>query len=129
MAIVAMLILAGTSVLGGFALGLVVFFWVLTEIGRRDLPPGLAGTGMRFGVPLLAAAVVFAVARSDRATLARWSREISSADFGWVLGTIVVIALGWLSTSGIVTMAIVAAAVLALGLAQQHHRTQMLAAA
>ncbi len=61
MAIVAMLILAGTSVLGGFALGLVVFFWVLTEVGRRDLPPGLAGTGMRFGVPLLAAAVVFAI--------------------------------------------------------------------
>lgn len=75
------------------------------------------------------AAIVFLVARSTQPVLQRWSREISMADIGWVIGTAVVIALGWLSTSGAVVMAIVGAAVLALGLAQQHFRSAMVAQA
>ncbi len=73
------------------------------------------------------ASIVFLVSRSTRPTLQRWSREISQGDFGWVLGTVVVIALGWLSTNGAIIMAVIAAAVLALGLAQHHFRRQMIA--
>ena len=73
------------------------------------------------------AAAVYTISRSSRPTLARWSREVSQADFGWVVGTIAVIALGWLSTNGAILMAGIALAVLALGLAQHHFRRAMLA--
>ncbi len=78
------------------------------------------------GAGLLAfAAAVFLVARSSRPTLARWSLEISLADIGWVLGTVAVIALGWLSTTGAIVMAIVGAAVGVLGTLQLTSRAKM----
>ena len=73
------------------------------------------------------AGIVFLVARSSQPVLQRWSREISLGDIGWVVGTIVVIALGLLSTSGAIIMGVIGVAVLALGLAQHHFRTTMLA--
>ncbi len=73
------------------------------------------------------AGIVFAVSRSSQPVLQRWSREISQADLGWVAGTVVVIALGWLSTTGAIIMGIVALAVLGLGLAQARFRSAMIA--
>ncbi len=52
--IVAMMILAGSSGLGGFSLGLVAAAWLASELGRRELPPGRAGALQRWGIPLAA---------------------------------------------------------------------------
>ena len=70
--ILSLLVLAGTSRLGGYALGLVVFVWGLSETGRRELPTTLAGRAIRYGVPLVAAVVVFAI-----------EVAISFDGFGW----------------------------------------------
>jgi hypothetical protein len=79
------------------------------------------------GAGLLGFAVmVFLIARSPQPMLQRWSREISQADVGWVLGTIAVILLGWLSTSGAIIMAVIASAVLGLGIAQHLFRRDMI---
>jgi len=59
--IIGMLVVAGTSRLGGYALGLVAAAWALSEVGRRDLPAGPSGRAIRLGVPLLVGAVVFAI--------------------------------------------------------------------
>jgi len=59
--IISMLILAGTSTLGGYALGLLAAFWASAEVGRRDRSEGWMGLALRWGVPLLAAIVVFVV--------------------------------------------------------------------
>lgn len=72
------------------------------------------------------AAAVFFVARSSQPTLQRWSRDISQGDIAWVLGTVVVIALGWLSTTGVIIMAVTSAAVLALGITQLNQRRKMI---
>ena len=57
--IISMLIIAGTSRLGGYALGLVVFLWMTSELGRvESLPKGFAGTAIRFVIALVVAAVV-----------------------------------------------------------------------
>lgn len=78
------------------------------------------------GAGLLAfAAGVFLAARSDRDALITWSLEISIADFAWVAGTIAVVALGWLSTTGVIVMAIVGADVLTLGTVQLLNRSRM----
>lgn len=75
------------------------------------------------GGGLLAFALgVFIVAGSRTKTLQTWSAEISFADLGWVAGTAVVIGLGWLSTSGAIVMAVVAAMVAALSIAQIRSR-------
>lgn len=73
----------------------------------------LLGAGL-----LVFALSVFLVSRSDDKTLRAGSLEISLADLGWVIGTAVVIALGWLSTTGAIVMAAVAALVLGFGIAQ-----------
>lgn len=73
------------------------------------------------------AGVVFLVARSTQPVLQRWSRDISQADLGWVVGTVAVIALGWLSRDGAIIMSIIGLAVLALGLAQYRFRSAMIA--
>ena len=59
--VVSMLVLAGTSRLGGLALGLIAASWMAGEIGRRDLPYGLRSQLIRWGLPILAAAAVFTV--------------------------------------------------------------------
>lgn len=70
--VISMLILAGTSNLGGLALGAVAFSWALTEVGRRDLPSGIAGLGIRGGVALLAGVIVFFI-----------QKAIPHEGFGW----------------------------------------------
>ena len=59
--VVSVLVLAGTSSLGGLVLGLIAFVWVSREMGRRDLPAGLTGLAMQVGPALVAAAVVYFV--------------------------------------------------------------------
>ncbi len=57
--IVSMLVIAGTSRLGGYALGLVAFLWMMSELSRVDsLPKGFAGTLIRSGIALVVAAMV-----------------------------------------------------------------------
>lgn len=69
------------------------------------------------GLACFAAFVLF-VSRSKDTTLRTWSAPISLADIGWVVGTVLVIALGWLSTTGAVVMAVIGLGVLGLGIAQ-----------
>jgi general L-amino acid transport system permease protein len=67
----ALLVLTGIAVIagpGGLAAalyGLIIGLWVASEIGKRDiLPAGVAGAILRWGVPLIAAVVVYFVANS-----------------------------------------------------------------
>jgi len=81
------------------------------------------------GGGLLAFALgVFIVAGSRTRTLQTWAAEISIADLGWVVATAVIIGLGWLSTAGAIVMAVVAAMVLALSVAQIRFRSRLVAA-
>ncbi len=75
------------------------------------------------------AALVLMVARSSEEQLDPGSRVVSFNDFGWVLATIVVLALGWLTTAGAVVMGLIGLVVLELGIAQLLARRKMLAAA
>ncbi len=59
--IISMMVLAGTSRLGGFALGAVALAWVASETGKRDLPGGGAGMVQRWAPAILVAVVVFVV--------------------------------------------------------------------
>jgi general L-amino acid transport system permease protein len=70
--IISMLILAGTSNLGGLTLGAVAFAWALSEVGRRDLPSGIIGLGIRGGVALAAGVIVFFI-----------QKAIPHDGFGW----------------------------------------------
>lgn len=57
--IISMLIIAGTSRLGGYALGLVAFLWMMNELSRVEkLPTGMTGTITRVVIALVVAAVV-----------------------------------------------------------------------
>ena len=73
------------------------------------------------------AAMLFLIARSPQPMLQRWSREISQADVGWMLGTIAVVLLGWLSTSGAIIMTAIGLIVLGLGITQHLFRRDMIA--
>ena len=71
------------------------------------------------GVGLLGFALMLTVAaRQSPAMLRRVTPVISAADFGWVLGTAMVIGFGWLSDEGSLAMALVAVVVLVFGVAQ-----------
>ncbi|MCP5035886.1 MAG: ABC transporter permease subunit, partial [Actinomycetia bacterium] len=59
--VISMLVIAGTSQLGGYALGLIAAVWAVNEVGRRDLGEGIRSLVIRWGVPLLAAVVVFTI--------------------------------------------------------------------
>jgi general L-amino acid transport system permease protein len=59
--VVSMLVLAGTSQFGGLVLGLIVATWAAAELGRRQREAGLVSTALRWGGPLLAGLIVFAV--------------------------------------------------------------------
>ena len=81
------------------------------------------------GVGLLGFAMMLTVtARQSPAVLRRVTPVISVADFGWVLGTAVVIGFGWLSDGGSLVMALVAVVVLVLGVAQLRSARAMEAA-
>ncbi|MEM7274619.1 MAG: hypothetical protein AAF547_16150 [Actinomycetota bacterium] len=64
------------------------------------------------------AAFVAWTSTTDGELLRRSSALISTGDLVWVAATPVVIALGWLSTDGALTMSVVALAVLAFGIGQ-----------
>ncbi len=72
LAIASMLVIAGTSGLGGVCVGLVVFFWGLAEMGRRDVAVTAATKLANWIVPLVAAVVVAFVVRA-----------IGFEGFGW----------------------------------------------
>ncbi len=78
------------------------------------------------GAMLLGFAVVVLIVASLRTTrLDRWSLAVSLADLGWVGGTVGVIAAGWLSTGGAVTMGVVGLLVGELGVAQLRARRRL----
>ena len=78
------------------------------------------------GAGLLAfAAAVVQIARSEPAALRQGAAAVSVGDLGWVLGTVVVVAVGWLSTAGVVVMAVIAVLVLDFGIGQYLARRQM----
>lgn len=77
----------------------------------------LLGAGL-----LVFALSVFLVSKGDNKLLRAGSLEISLADLGWMIGTALVIALGWLSTTGAIVMGAIAALVLGFGVAQLSFR-------
>lgn len=55
--VASMLVIAGTSRLGGISVGIVVFVWGLSEMGRRDVATTPVAKAATFLVPLVAAVV------------------------------------------------------------------------
>jgi hypothetical protein len=104
---------ATTSGLGGLA--------ALTAGGPVD---DLLGTGQVGLVRLVGAGLalfaigVAIVSRFDRRGLLRHVPGISVGDASWVAGTIVAITLGWFSTGGAITMAVIAVMVGVFGIEQ-----------
>lgn len=70
--IASMLVVAGTSTLGGICVGLVVFVWGLSEMGRRDAATTAGAKAANLLVPLVAAVVAALVIRA-----------IGFEGFGW----------------------------------------------
>ena len=71
------------------------------------------------GVALIGFAVgLFILASRPDSEVRFMSGVISAADVSWVLGTVAVIGLGWLSTAGAIIMSVVAVVVLAFAVAQ-----------
>ncbi len=82
------------------------------------------------GALLLGFAVVVLVVASLRtALLDRLALVVSIADLGWVVGTVGVIAAGWVSTGGAVVLGVVALLVGELGIAQLRSRRRLRRAA
>lgn len=109
-----------TGAIGGVAAGRVAEFvgvdqaWLIRLVGV-----GLLGFG----------GVVFTVSGSRTSVLQPLSQIISFNDLGWVAGTVVVIALGWLSTRGAIVMGVIGLVVLGFGVSQMRARNRMIAAA
>ncbi len=57
-------VLTGSSGLMGFAVGLVIFAWISTELGRRIFEPGMAGLAKRQGPALIAAVIAWVAIRA-----------------------------------------------------------------
>ncbi len=72
LAVISVLVIAGTSNLGGWILGLITLAWVSTEMGRRNFTPGLAGMAARLGPAVIAGVIVWFIVRS-----------IGFEGFGW----------------------------------------------
>ena len=75
-------------------------------------------TGVAIGLAAFAGHLVFTAARRDVAKLRAESLRHSMADLGWVVGSLAVIAGGWITPTGNALLAAVAVPVLALGIAQ-----------
>ena len=59
--VISMLVIAGTSNLGGIALGLVAALWMASEVGRRTTAPGIQGKVMSWGLPIAAFVAVYVI--------------------------------------------------------------------
>ncbi|MEL7157690.1 MAG: hypothetical protein AAFN30_13960 [Actinomycetota bacterium] len=111
-----------TSFLGG-ALAVIAAPWVSETLGidhvtaTRLVGVGLIGFALHVG---------WTSTRSERRLLAE-TRLISAGDAAWVLATVVVVALGLLTTWGVVVAAAVGLAVADFGLAQWWLRAKALA--
>lgn len=70
------------------------------------------------------AGFTFTISRSGWSVLRTWSQIISFNDLGWVAGTILVIAMDWLSTKGAIVMGLIAIGVLDFGLLQLRARSR-----
>lgn len=83
------------------------------------LGTGQEGWVRLVGVGLVAfAALVVVTSRLDREQLVKAVPGISLGDGSWVVGTIIAIALGWFSTSGVVVMGLVGVMVGVFGFEQ-----------
>ena len=71
------------------------------------------------------AGIVWLAASRPTDRLATEALEISLADAGWVIGSIVVVALGVFSTFGVAVMLGQAAVVAFFGATQAHHRNRL----
>lgn len=81
------------------------------------------------GASLLVFAVSLFLIAGQRTMFVRSEAAvISAADLGWVLGTVGIIAAGWLSTEGEIVMAVLALPVLALAIVQLRARARLSAA-
>lgn len=74
--------------------------------------------GVAVGLIGFAAYLLFTASRSDTEKLRRESLQHSLSDFAWVLGTVVVVALGLVTSTGNLILGGVALCVLVLGIAQ-----------
>ncbi len=70
---------------------------------------------------------VFLVSGTKTSTLRTWSQITSLNDLGWVLGTLAVVGLGWISGAGILVMGLTGLVVLALAVAQIRARSRLVA--
>lgn len=71
------------------------------------------------GVGLIAFAIgAYLLSRATRPVLAARASLVTTVDFSWVVGTVAVIAGGWLSTIGAILMAAIGVVVLGYGLTQ-----------
>ena len=73
------------------------------------------------------AAVVFLVSGTKTSTLRTWGQIISLNDLGWVLGTLAVIAVGWMSSAGVLVMGLTGLVVFVLAIAQMRARSRLIA--
>lgn len=79
----------------------------------------LGGGLVAYGIQL------FLVAKARPAMLRLRSLDISLGDLAWVAGTAIVIAAGWLSTSGAILMGLLAVVVLDFGILQLRARKHL----
>ncbi len=97
------------------ALAILFAYGSLSEI--MGIPsPILIGIGV--GLLAFAGQLIYTARRSDVAKLRREGLQHSMADFAWVLGSLVVIALDLLTPTGNQILVAVGLPVLALGIAQ-----------
>ncbi len=101
--------------------GLVAGAWSANLLGTDEV----AVVRVIAGALLLFAAFVFTVAGGGINTLYQRSGLISLGDFGWVVGTIPAVAMGWFSTRGAVILIAIALVVLGFGLAQVRSRRHL----
>lgn len=110
---------ATTSIAGG-AIALIAGSWVSRELGIDHVAlTRLLGAGL-IGFALL----VLGIARADERRLLSESLLVSIGDAAWVVGTIVVVAAGVLTTTGNIVAALVALAVADFGVTQLWFRSR-----
>lgn len=112
---------AATSIAGG-AIALIAGSWVSRELGIDHVTlTRLLGAGL-IGFALL----VLGIAGSNERRLLSESLLVSMGDAAWVVGTIVVVTTGALTTTGNIVAALVALAVADFGVAQLWFRARAL---